>query len=154
MLQLILNNYLTIRSRKLQNLTFPTNNTNVQQQKSSYLATGPFRKNRQPTKVSRPKQNWLYRSKNQSESHMSNTKKDFSKKSNNIRQFTSSKPEWYSTSYEPTLPLPVLSRLDIPVGERLLHFVEQWGELNQIKWVLPIVQESFRPNSVHLLLYL
>ena len=75
---------------------------------------------------------------------MSNTKKDFSKKSNNIRQFTSSKPEWYSTSYEPTLPLPVLSHPDIPVGERLIHFVEQWGELNQIKWVLPIIQESFR----------
>ena len=56
-------------------LAFSATNTNLQQQKS-YSATGPFRKPRQPTKVSRPKQNQPYRSKNQSQSRMSNKKKD------------------------------------------------------------------------------
>ena len=31
---------------------------------------------------------------------------------------------------------PIVPPLDIPVGRRLAHFVEQWGELTQNKWVL------------------
>ena len=42
-------------------------NANIQkQQKSSYLATGPFKKPRQPTKSNRPKQSQMYRSKTHS----------------------------------------------------------------------------------------
>ena len=41
-------------------------------------------------------------------------------------------------------PLPVLLWPDIPVGGRLAHFVEQWEELTENKWVLSIVQNSFR----------
>ena len=79
-------------------------------------------------------------SKNQAQSSMSNIKKkDFSKRSNNTRQFTSFKPERYSTSSEPTLPLPILPCPDSPGGKRLVKVVKQWGELNQNKWVLSIV---------------
>ena len=51
-------------------LASSTSNANIQQQqqKSSYSATGPFKKPRQPTKSYRLKQNQLYRSKNQSQS--------------------------------------------------------------------------------------
>ena len=59
-------------------LASSANNLTIQPQNSAYTATGLFRKPRQPTKISRPKQN----------------------QSDNVRQFTSSKPEWYSTSYE------------------------------------------------------
>ena len=76
-----------------------TSNTNLQQQKSSYLATGPFRKPRQLTKASRPKQNQPYRSKNQSQSYMLNTKKDFPKRGRNILLFPSSKPASSSTKF-------------------------------------------------------
>ena len=41
-------------------------------------------------------------------------------------------------------PLPVLSRPDIPVGGRLAHFVEQWEELTDNKWVLSIVRNGFK----------
>ena len=75
---------------------------------------------------------------------MSNTKKDFPKRSSNIRQFPSSKPASFSRSSESQpFPLPILPRPDIPEG-RLAHFVEQWGEFTQNKWALSIVQESFR----------
>ena len=33
-------------------------------------------------------------------------------------------------------PLPILPCTDIPVGGRLAHFMEQWGELTNSKWVL------------------
>ena len=41
-------------------------------------------------------------------------------------------------------PLPVLPLPDIPVGGRLAHFVEQWGELTNNKWVLSIIRDGFR----------
>ena len=41
-------------------------------------------------------------------------------------------------------PLPVLPRPDIPVGGRLAHFVEQWEELTNNKWVLSIVRNRFK----------
>ena len=44
-------------------------------------------------------------------------------------------------------PLPVLPRPDIPVGGRLAHFVEQWEELTDNKWVLSIVQNGFKIPS-------
>ena len=86
-------------------LDSPTSNTNIQQQqKSLYLATGLFRKPRQPTKSYRPKQNQPYRFKNQSQSYMSNTGKDFPKRSSSIKQFPSSKPASSSTKFwKPTL---------------------------------------------------
>ena len=62
-------------------LASSTSNANIQQQqKSSYSATGLFKKPRQPTKSYRPKENQLYRSKTHSQSYMSSTKKDFSKR--------------------------------------------------------------------------
>ena len=45
-----------------------------------WLQTGSFRKPRQPTKSFRPKQNQPYRSKTQSQSSTSSTRKDFSKR--------------------------------------------------------------------------
>ena len=41
-------------------------------------------------------------------------------------------------------PLPVLPHPDIPVGGRLAHFVEQWKELTDNKWVLSIVRNGFK----------
>ena len=41
-------------------------------------------------------------------------------------------------------PLPVLPRPDIPVGGRLAHFVEQWEDLTDNKWVLSIVRNGFK----------
>ena len=51
----------------------------MQPQKPSYTATGSFRKPRQPIKSLRPKQNHPYRSENQPQSSMSNTRTDFPK---------------------------------------------------------------------------
>ena len=48
-------------------LALSANNPTMQPQKSSCMATGLFRKSRQSTKFSRPKQNQPYRSKNQSQ---------------------------------------------------------------------------------------
>ena len=47
-------------------------------------------------------------------------------------------------------PLPVLLRPDIPVGGRLAHFVEQWEELTDNKWVLSILSGY---HSGYLLLF-
>ena len=74
-------------------------NTIIQQQKASYLATSSFKIPRQLTKFSRPRQNQPYRSKNQAQSYMSNTKKDFPKRSSNIKQFPSSKHASSSTKF-------------------------------------------------------
>ena len=35
-------------------------------------------------------------------------------------------------------------RPDIPVGGRLTHFLEQWEELTDYKWVLSIIQNGFK----------
>ena len=50
-----------------------------------------------------------------------------------------SKPHPSQTSEVQLFPLPVLPRPDIPVGGRLAHFVEQWEELTDNKWILSIV---------------
>ena len=60
-------------------LASPANNRSMQPQKPSYTATGSFRKPRQPIKSLRPKQNHPYRSENQPQSSMSNTRTDFPK---------------------------------------------------------------------------
>ena len=41
-------------------------------------------------------------------------------------------------------PLPALPRPDIPVGRRLAHYVEQWEELTDNKWVLSIIRNGFK----------
>ena len=41
-------------------------------------------------------------------------------------------------------PLPTLPLQDIPMGGRLAHFVEHWGEMTQNEWVLSSVQKGFR----------
>ena len=41
-------------------------------------------------------------------------------------------------------PLPVLPCPDIPMGGRLAHFVEQWEELTDNKWVFSIVRNGFK----------
>ena len=100
------------------------------------MATGPFRKPRKPTKF-RSKQNQPYRSKNRSQFYMSNTRKDFPKRSSNVRPFPSSKPASFSTKFwKPTFPLPILPHPDILMEGRLVHFVEKWGGLTQNKWDL------------------
>ena len=70
-----------------------------QQQKTSYSAPGAFKRPRQPSKPSRPKQSQLYRSKTPSQSFTSGTRKDFSKRSSNSKQFPSSKHTSSSTKF-------------------------------------------------------
>ena len=55
-----------------------------------------------------------------------------------------SKPHLPQNSEVQPFPLPVLPRLDIPVGGRLAHFVEQWEELTDNKWVLSIIWNGFK----------
>ena len=55
-----------------------------------------------------------------------------------------SKPHPPQNSEVQPFPLPVLPCPDIPVGGRLAHFVEQWEELTDNKWVLSIVQNGFK----------
>ena len=54
------------------------------------------------------------------------------------------KPHPPQSSKSQPFPLPILPCPDIPVGGRLAHFVEQWRELTNNKWVLSIVQDCFR----------
>ena len=49
------------------------------------------------------------------------------------------KPHPSQSSECQPFPLPIFPHPDIPVGERLAHFVEQWGELTNNKWVLSII---------------
>ena len=53
-------------------------------------------------------------------------------------------PRRPQSSESQPFPLPILLRPDIPVGGRLAHFVEQWGELIHNKWVLSVVRDGFR----------
>ena len=55
-----------------------------------------------------------------------------------------SKPHLPQNSEVQPFPLPVLPCPDIPVGGRLAHFVEQWEELTDNKWVLSIVRNGFK----------
>ena len=55
-----------------------------------------------------------------------------------------SKPHLPQNSEVQPFPLPVLPRPDIPLGGRLSHFVEQWKELTDNKWVLSIVRNGFK----------
>ena len=91
---------------------------------------------------------------------MSNTRKDFSKSSSNVKQFPSSKPALSSTKFwKPTFPLPILPCPDIPMGGRLARFMEQWGELtlyrpgrfqDPIQFTSPTVYSSDSSKSVFL----
>ena len=53
-------------------------------------------------------------------------------------------PRLPQSSETQPFPLPILPRPDIPVGGRLAHFMEKWGELTQNKWVLSIVRDGVR----------
>ena len=71
-----------------------------------------------------------------------------------------SKPHPPQNSEVQPFPLPVLPCPDIPVRGRLAHFVEQWEELTDNKWVLTIARNGFKisfksapPQSV-VLIYL
>ena len=55
-----------------------------------------------------------------------------------------SRPHLPQTSEVQPFPLPVLPRPDIPVGGRLAHFVEQWEELTDNKWIFYIVRNGFK----------
>ena len=70
---------------------------------------------------------------------MSGTRKDFNKRRINSKQFPPlNKPHPPQSSESQPFPPP-----DIPVGGRLAHFVEQWGELINSKWVLSVIRDSF-----------
>ena len=73
--------------------------TNLQQQKSSYSATGLFKRPKQPSKSARPKQTQPYRSETQTHSFMFGTRKDYNKRGSNTRQFPSSKQASSSTKF-------------------------------------------------------
>ena len=55
-----------------------------------------------------------------------------------------SKPHSPQNSKVQLFLLPVLPQPDIPVGGRLAHFVEQWEELTDNKWILSIVRNRFK----------
>ena len=55
-----------------------------------------------------------------------------------------SKPHLPQNIYVQPFPLPALPHPDIPVGGRLGHFVEQWEELIDNKWVLSIIRNGFK----------
>ena len=146
MLQSILNNYLIIRSRKLQNLISKRNKivfcllplvTQIYSRKNCHIQLWVCSENLDC-------QIKLYRSKNQSQSYMLNTKKDFLEKSSNIKQHSPplNLPCLPQSSESQPFPLPILPCPDIPVGGRLALFVEQWGELTQNKWVLSIIRKG------------
>ena len=56
-------------------------------------------------------------------------------------------PRLPQSSESHPFPLPILPRSDIPVGGRLIHFVEQWGELTQNKWALSIARDGFKDTN-------
>ena len=55
-----------------------------------------------------------------------------------------SKPHPPQNSEVQFFPLPVLPSPDISVGGMLAHFVEQWEELTDNRWILSIVQNGFK----------
>ena len=99
-------------------------------------------KPKQPTEPPRPQQTQLYRPKVR-HSHTHQVERNYAKRSGN--QKPSSKQASSSTNSEVHLfPLPVVPRPDIPVGGRLTHFVEQWEELTDKKWILSIFPNRFK----------
>ena len=70
-----------------------------QQQKPSYSALKSFKIPKLPNKQSRPKQSQTYRSKTQTQSFTSGTRKDFNKRSSNSKQFPSSKQASSATKF-------------------------------------------------------
>ena len=81
-------------------LASSSTNTNIQQQqKMAYSAPTAFKSPRQPNKPSKPKQAQPYRPKSQSQSFSSSTRKDYSKRSGNTKQFPSSKHASSSTKF-------------------------------------------------------
>ena len=111
-------------------LASSSTNTNEQQQQSSYLASGVFKRPRQPNKSSRPKQSQPYRSKTQNQSFTSSTRRDYSKRSSNTKQFPSSKHSSSSTKFwKPTLSTAYLT----PRYSSERKIVEQWGKLTHNK---------------------
>ena len=99
---------------------------------------------KQPSKPSRPQQSSSFRPKGQTKSYPSN-RKDYAKRSGNQKQFPSSKQASSSTKFwSPTLSTagPATSRCSS--GRRLAHFVEQWEELTNNKWVLSIDRNGFK----------
>ena len=121
-------------------LASSSTNTNIQQlQKSAYSATGLFKKPNSQANLtdlkrasctglqfnlspSHPVQGWLF---------LRGVVTQSSSPPLNM-------PLLSQSSESQPFPLPILSRPDIPVGGRLAHFVEKWGEFTQHKWVLSI----------------
>ena len=114
--------------------------TTVQQQKVTYLAPPVFKRPKQQTKPSRPQQTPPYSPKSQTQSY-SSSRKEYAKREVEIRNSSPplSKPRPPQNSEVQPFPLPVLPRPKIPVGGRLVHFVEQWEEMTDNKWVLCII---------------
>ena len=83
--------------------------TNIKQQKSSYSATAPFKRSRLQNKSTRPKHTQPYKSKTQTQSFTSGTKKNYNKRSTNTRQFPFSKQASSSTKFWKRNPFHCLS---------------------------------------------
>ena len=96
-------------------------------------------------KQTRPKPTKTYRPKTETQSFSSSNKRIILR---GLVTFDSSAPPNLPLppqSYESQpFPLPALPRPDIPVGGRLAHFLEQWEEFTDNKWVLSIVRHGFR----------
>ena len=119
-------------------------NIQQQQQKVAYSAPPVFKRPKQRTKPSRPKQTQPYWPKSQTQSY-SCSKKDYVKRSGILSSSPPlSKPHLPQSSENQLFPLPFLPCPDIPVGGRLAHFVEQWEELTYNKLVFSIVRNGFK----------
>lgn len=105
-----------------------------------------FRRPKPPTKSFRPKSNQPYKPRNQPQSSTPNVRKDFLL-GELITRVSSPPPNLplppQSLEKQP-FALPALPLQDVPVGGRLAHFAEQWGEIKCNEWVLSIVQNGFR----------
>ena len=103
-----------------------------------------FKRPRQPSKPSRPKQNQPYMSKTQSQSFTSSTRKDFPKRSSNSKQFPSSKHAPSSTKFwKPTLSTACLTTPRYSSGGKIGPLCGTMGKINK-QQMGPIVRNGFR----------
>ena len=112
-------------------LASSSTNTNVLQQKSSYLASGAFKIPRQQNKSSRPKQSQPHRSKTQTQTFTAGTRKDISKRSSNTKQFPFSKHTASSTKVrKPTLSTAYLTTPRYSSGRKIGLLCGTMGRIN------------------------
>ena len=125
-------------------LASASTSANVQQQKSSFLASGAFKRSRQPSKpqdLNRTSRTGLKLKLSPLRPALERT---FLRGTVTLNSFPPlNMPRLPQSSESQPFPLLILPCPDIPVGGRLAHFVEQWGELTHNKWILSTIWDGF-----------